>query len=273
MDNFKCPIDLVCSDAIYQRSTDIELLHLSEHQHPYHGQLIYMIKGTLHVIIGSVDYFLPEGFVGIVPANCLHQLHSRNEMVKMMLVYFPDNRLVSNFQMRNSNTFLIHNFRYISQLPEEIDRKSQAVSYAFVKAFLQVLLEDDNAHYFPLKSIVVPQEKRLESVIQYLNSHFDEEINLSQMAQQFGFTVRNLTRLFKKENISFNNYLNYLRIIHAIELLVNRKDQIEQVGYEVGFKSGSNFSRTFKKFTGVSPSEFISRNILSPTISPRNVKN
>ena len=60
--------------------------------------------------------------------------------------------------------------------------------------------------------------------------------------------------------MTFNYYLNYVRIIRAIEMFTDHKENIEKVGYTVGYNTLSNFSRTFKRFTGQSPKSFIKNN-------------
>lgn len=56
-------------------------------------------------------------------------------------------------------------------------------------------------------------------------------------------------------------YLNYLRMIEAEKLLIDLEKEITDIAQDVGFSNPSNFSRSFKKFTGLSPSEYRKNNI------------
>ena len=245
---------------IYSLTTDIEYLDLRDHQHEDHHQLVYMIKGTSHVLFEKSEYFLPEGFIGLIPSGQMHNIRSRNEMVKMFLLYFPANISLSKFLSFSANDFMIENIRFISKKGAALDSNSDKTVFDFVSSFLRLLLNMATENQFPLKGLIAPKNERLRSVLNYLRTNYSENITLSKVASELGFTVRNLTRLFKKENISFNNYLNYIRIIHAIELFSEHRDNISGVAFEVGYNSASNFGRTFKKYTGKTPGEFIRNN-------------
>lgn len=56
-------------------------------------------------------------------------------------------------------------------------------------------------------------------------------------------------------------YLNNLRMIEAEKLLIDLEKEITDISQDVGFSNPSNFSRSFKKFTGLSPSEYRKNNI------------
>lgn len=245
---------------IYTKTTAIEYLNLDTHCHEAHHQLIYMIKGTLHIKVEDTQHFLPERFIGLIPAKQLHKLQSRNEMIKMFLVYYPASIPLERFSQLNSNEFVINNLRYLSKLPSEIGKTTNKEAFHFCCAFIDLLQHMKSLQSFPIKGYLAPKNDRLKSVLNYIEKNYAEKLILEDVAEQFGFSVRNLTRLFKKENISFNNYINHLRIIHAIEKFTDSNENIEEVAFEVGYGTASNFSRTFKKYTGITPSNFIKAN-------------
>lgn len=247
-------------DNIYTITTNVEYLNLDAHCHEAHHQLIYMIKGTLHIKVDDTQYFLPEHFIGIIPANKIHELQSRNEMVKMFLVYFPKTITLEGFLQLSANDFVVNNLRYLSKLPDEISKGVNKQHFNFAYAFLDLLKDMKGLQAFPLKGFLAPKNERLKNVLCYIEQNYTEKITLDSVAAKFGFSVRNLTRLFKKENISFNNHVNYLRIIHAIEKFTDSNESIEKIAFEVGYGTASNFSRTFKKHTGFTPREFIKVN-------------
>ncbi|MCW3787874.1 helix-turn-helix transcriptional regulator [Plebeiibacterium sediminum] len=245
---------------IFLKTTDIEYLTLKTHKHTYHHQLIYMIKGTSHVKVDTTEFFLPEGFIGLIPKGHIHNIYSRNEKVKMFLIYFPSDIHFEQYISLNSNDFIIENIRYISKQNHIVDPATDVIFYKFIDSFLGLIINSKQQYSLPVKGLIEPKNERLALVLNYLKSNFKEDITLLKVADEFGFTIRNLTRLFKKENISFVNYLNYLRIIHAIELFSEHRDNIADVAFEVGYNSASNFSRTFKKYTGYTPRDFINEN-------------
>lgn len=64
-------------------------------------------------------------------------------------------------------------------------------------------------------------------------------------------------------NLSTSNYINYVKIHKAKELLESEYNNIAEVSYNVGIQDPNYFSRLFKKEFGLSPKEFRDNNIIS----------
>lgn len=239
-------------------TTDVEYLNIENHAHPHHHQLIYSLKGTLRIALENDDFFLPEGHIAVIPAGFYHRLESKNIRVKMFLLYFPK-YVDQRFKILNTNDFILETIRYISKQKQTVTILGDQGLFNFILAFLD-LPDLAKGHELKLKGLLSPKNERLRAVLQYINQNYMLELKLPEVAGLFGFTERNLSRTFKSENLSFNNYLNYQRIIRSIELMSDNKDNIEQISYEIGYNTLSNFSRTFKKFTGASPTNYIKAN-------------
>lgn len=238
-------------------TTEIEYLDIVKHYHTNHHQLIYTIKGTVKIILDEIDYLLPEGHIAIIPTQILHSLHSNNVRIKLFLLYYPAAMLPLEFKIINTNDFIIENIRYISKQSQLLNNKEHPELYQYIMSFLNLPnFKEDNA-ILGLKGLIAPKNERLKPVLEYIKNNYTEDIKLSEVADKFGFTERNLSRIFKKENISFNNFLNYQRITRAIELFSEQKSNMESIAFTVGYKTPSNFSRTFKKFTGHAPTDFL----------------
>ena len=98
----------------------------------------------------------------------------------------------------------------------------------------------------------------IQNIVNYLkNNYKDSTINLASVAQQFGFNSCYLSRKFKKEmGVSFVEYLMKCRMEQAIELKKNNLKMFETAN-EVGIPDPNYFGRCFKKYTGISYSEYI----------------
>lgn len=99
--------------------------------------------------------------------------------------------------------------------------------------------------------------KRFEEEGQYLL----EDCTINDVADLLN---TNKTYLSKVINVvkkkPFTNYINELRLVHAIQLLKEdtyKKYTIKAISKEAGFKSKSTFNLAFKEYTGLTPSEFI----------------
>jgi AraC-like DNA-binding protein len=90
--------------------------------------------------------------------------------------------------------------------------------------------------------------------------YLNPELTLDQLASQLSLKPRVLSQVINEElGQNFYDFINRNRIEEATILLNNPKDRkitVLEVLYEVGFNSKSSFNTLFKKYTGLTPSEF-----------------
>ena len=105
-------------------------------------------------------------------------------------------------------------------------------------------------------------ENYMESVIQFVKrekNFLNSEINLKLLSSSLSISEHHLSQIFSQYmGITFNDYVNKLRIEEAKRLISERADDypILRIGFDVGFNSKSSFNANFKKFTDMTPSEF-----------------
>lgn len=104
---------------------------------------------------------------------------------------------------------------------------------------------------------VADDPSSIEPILQYLRDNFtDSHINLTSVAQQFGFNPAYLSRKFKqKTGKSFVEFLMECRMERAITLAAT-KNKMFATANEVGIPDPNYFGRCFKKYTGICYSEY-----------------
>ncbi|MGJ8735688.1 AraC family transcriptional regulator [Zobellia laminariae] len=103
------------------------------------------------------------------------------------------------------------------------------------------------------------QGERMQTIFDYVVTHFQNEINLDTVSSKVHMTPNAFCKFFKQHtNKTFFQFLIELRIEHACQLLNRADDQnsILEISEQSGFSSISNFNRQFKKLKGVIPSRF-----------------
>lgn len=98
----------------------------------------------------------------------------------------------------------------------------------------------------------------IEQIKKYiLENYTDPKLNLTSVAQNFGFNSSYLSRKFKQETgKTFLEFLNECRMERAMRMaLANMK--MFKTSAEVGIPDSNYFSRCFKKYTGMSYSEYV----------------
>ncbi|TRZ41786.1 AraC family transcriptional regulator [Robertkochia solimangrovi] len=122
-----------------------------------------------------------------------------------------------------------------------------------------------NASGFSIQADVQDND-RINIIFNYVKTNFQEQISLEKMADMSGMTVPSFCRYFKKmSGKTFTNFVNEYRLVHASKLLAEKPVSITEICYESGFNNFSYFNKSFKKFTGKSPSEY--RNELKKVIT------
>ena len=103
---------------------------------------------------------------------------------------------------------------------------------------------------------------RINRVLEFLNSHIDREISLSEAALAVGLSKSAFSRFFRAHTgKTFPNFINELRIRRACHLLTYSERNIAEVAYACGFANLSNFNRQFLRLQNLNPSEFRKRNM------------
>ncbi|MFD2331140.1 response regulator [Cohnella sp. GCM10020058] len=93
--------------------------------------------------------------------------------------------------------------------------------------------------------------------IRYIRSHLADNISLTEVAERIGISGAYLSTLFKNEvKIGFAEYLSDARLERAKAYLEDGREDIKDIAALCGFNSASYFFKTFKKKTGMTPSEF-----------------
>jgi len=91
-------------------------------------------------------------------------------------------------------------------------------------------------------------------------SYTDPEFSASQFASEM-FVSRSL--LYKKiraiTDLNITDFINSFKLKKAVELIQEAKLPIADIAFNVGFNDPKYFSRLFRKFYGMSPSEFQSK--------------
>ena len=97
----------------------------------------------------------------------------------------------------------------------------------------------------------------LRNAIDFIHENYNKQITLNDVAEHVYVSTSYLSRMFKKElGKNFVDYLNGLRIEKAKELLMDPRYKTYEVAEIVGIPDAHYFSRLFKKYEGLSPTEY-----------------
>jgi AraC family transcriptional regulator len=106
-------------------------------------------------------------------------------------------------------------------------------------------------------SPVPQQDTRALAAARYVECHATESLSLADVAHAMGVSVFHLVRIFRRAiGVTPHQYLMRVRLLRAMSLLRETAMPVTAIAYEVGWSDLSNFTRTFGRDVGCSPSGF-----------------
>ncbi len=103
---------------------------------------------------------------------------------------------------------------------------------------------------------VLKEQRRLHIIYHFIETHYQQHVNVNEVAALVHLTTAAFCRYFKKStHCTFTDFLNQYRINQAKKLLLNDQN-VTEACYASGFDNLSYFNKTFKKLNGINPSVF-----------------
>lgn len=106
-------------------------------------------------------------------------------------------------------------------------------------------------------------KERLMRIMEDQELFLNSELRLNDLADALDLSRNHTSQVINEHfNLSFFDFVNSYRIDYAKKLLlrrINDRSTIAQIAFEAGFNNRASFYKAFRKFTGISPSDFITR--------------
>ena len=193
-----------------------------------------------------------------------------NDELKNKLTAVMNNMMSSDCTQEEINGLLnIILDTYTLNYPNHMKRKNTSVKKEFVNALASFVSYD--AFIDDIISILATlrndkrdpdrYEQLANEVEEYLINNYNKNITSDVLSKEFGFVPSYISRLFKRQKgVSPNEYVTKYRIEKAKKLIEENNDlRIKDIADAVGFKESYYFSKTFKRETGMWPTEYSAR--------------
>ena len=120
---------------------------------------------------------------------------------------------------------------------------------------IKVLFDISDQNVFSGK---IDTEENYIKIKGYILEHLKDTLSLNKISQQFGISPAYLTKMFRKyEEMSYNQFLIHARMEEAKKILALHPDwYIKEIAMSVGYKDQFYFSRVFRSYTGLCPSDY-----------------
>jgi transcriptional regulator GlxA family with amidase domain len=110
-------------------------------------------------------------------------------------------------------------------------------------------------------SVISPDEKFLEKVVKFIEENIAEPIlNVEDLSKKVGMSKSTLYRKLKAlTNQNTNEFIRNERLNIAAQMLAQKKFNVNEVAYHVGFSNIDYFRKCFKEKFGTNPKDYSSR--------------
>jgi AraC-like DNA-binding protein len=139
-----------------------------------------------------------------------------------------------------------------------------ATAIVFPRSLLSLPLENSGQHQdfqrykdFELLHSSAPATNFPGSVRQIIATLLrEQQVDIQVVAELVGMSVRTFQRQLNDLDLTYSHLLDQVRFEQSLRLLPHPDIKLADIASELGYTDGANFSRAFKRWTGVSPNEF-----------------
>lgn len=231
-----------------------------------HLEMIYLCRGEATVQCDRNEYKIKAGDFFLAFPNKIHAYHAKGEVQGYLGIFSADltpllEKLIKGripaLPVLKKETIP---FDPEKELGEILREKQSEDSYEKLRAmgdFLSFL-----SRILPLFSYEEDSDDydSMQKILTYCAHHFTEELSLEIIAKELFLSKYYISHLFRKRmEMSFHDFLSYLRVNRACELL-QKSGSITEVALSAGFSSVRTFNRVFLDVTKKTPLQYRKEN-------------
>jgi len=125
------------------------------------------------------------------------------------------------------------------------------------QAMIQLILARSMPIYKLIDKNNIGSDDIIHETASYIATHFKEEVTLTGMARDLGYSPYTLSRVFSGTfHKNFNQYLNEIRLDYVCTLLQHTEQSITEAYENAGFSSQRTFNRAFYDKYHMSPRDY-----------------
>lgn len=244
-------------------------------------EIIYVRSGFLTVSISGESYIGKTGDAFVVSPGNLHLMGSQTGTVDYYTFLFPlkyisfrtddmlDEKLLEPLnsghlmicpRVKDTAKELCEQLIEIYMAKKEESESKIATQVRTKIILLQFILEMWKKG-FVIENDTNGRNTVEKEMVSYIQQNFTGKISLREFGEQFHLSEKYISRYFKEHfHITLSQYVTYLRLEHAKQLLQDTDIPVTDVAMQSGYQNVSYFIRSFQKAYAVSPLKYRKNN-------------
>lgn len=259
--------------AFYHQTPKSPRYEMQYHWHTYY-EIIHIVSGSFHLNLDNEIRTYQAGDVILVsdgmlhggsPNDCVYEcilfdmqmLYKENHACSKVLRNILDHKIrIQSFLSQGSDSIL----SIVQQLSQTLASKKPGYEFmvqGFLYQILGIILEEQ-LYEEPKDALFLERFSSMKKVLEYISDNYQNNITLEALSRIAGMNPRYFCRYFKGMiDRTPIDYLNYYRIECACEMLSTRDITLKEAAISCGFNDESYFIRTFRKYKGTTPKQFM----------------
>lgn len=230
-------------------------------------EILRIYDGVLKLRIGESNITAASGDIVIINPKQPHTAISENGGVHYGVIMTELSRLAENaYYGEEYIKPLIYRRKLLSSLVRDdeavalFDRivkenqEENTLAPMIIDSKMTELLYLLLSRYLPAAQPISSADIKFAEVLDYIDTHFSDELCIAELAGKFGYDKSYFCRKFKSQTgVTCSEYLGAIRLEAAAGMLKTGDCSVAAIAEKCGYKDANYFSRAFKKKYGVSP--------------------
>lgn len=266
---------------IYMEEVRSPDFYVKGHWH-YFMEILYVLEGSIHVDCGKYRYTLTPDMIIALPPKMLHRIRTNGTVpVRYAVVKFDVNgiRIPGVYISGIRKTLAMVQERNPMIFEQDVQGRNGLGN--LIQTCMDELRDKDFGYelniYSGLATLLVRMvriwepaqteeslmtertqlgETFFDHIPEYIDAHAAEPLRIQELAEMSGMSYSNFAKNFKLQyGRSCKEYIEYIRISKAEELVLYSDYEISYIAQESGFADASHFIRIYKKFKDITPKQ------------------
>ena len=244
-------------------------------------EIIYVRSGFLTVSISGESYIGKTGEAFVVSPGNLHLMGAQTGTVDYYTFLFPlkyisfrtddmlDEKLLEPLnsghlmicpRVKDTAKELCEQLIEIYEAKKD-ESESKITTQVRTKIILLQFILEMWKKGFVIENDTSGRNTVEKEMVSYIQQNFTGKISLREFGEQFHLSEKYISRYFKEHfHITLSQYVTYLRLEHAKQLLQDTDIPVTDVAVQSGYQNVSYFIRSFQKAYAVSPLKYRKNN-------------
>ena len=239
-------------------------------------KLLYLLEGGALVALGDKEIHLRKNDLLLINAGELHS-YTMKAPGRMLTLHIDasvfDDLIGKGVHIFDLDSTDSHMSNQKQNAYDTVRKNARVLLYGYLENDSRIGILEYQVYLRLLNSLVslflLPPEdsrvldknaevsERTYDIMRFVQANYGEQISLAGLAKQYYVSEAHLSRELKRSlGISFRDYLNRIRVDHAVEELLQTEKSIARIAFDNGFSSIAMFNKTFGESYGMTPSAY-----------------